>query len=216
MINSSIGLTCPSVPLAVFPPLTDVCGASQQPILLGHFGDAGVATNTFTIQLPAALYYFDNGAGGITQQFQYFAFDASNSVSGMRVFDFTGSLHSQRDYEVGLVYMDDSARASTVLVNETNTVFFPASTSVSQNKIKVVLEHEPPYWAEHYKFVVKPSQGTYETIWTFLAFEQTGCPPADDCGPTPFINEPGTFWFRLEGQSQNIVKVGDVLLQDKL
>tara|TARA_R110000824_G_scaffold265436_1_gene454347 strand:+ start:1951 stop:6930 length:4980 start_codon:yes stop_codon:yes gene_type:complete len=211
LINSSISSSCSAVPLAVFPPMSDICGASQQPILLKHFGDAGILTNTFSLQLPATLYYYDNGAGGITQQFQYFAFNIPESYAVMRLLGDVSSLHSQRDYEIGVVYMDEYARASTVLVNETNTVFFPASTSVNQNKIKVTLEHLPPYWAKHYKFVAKPSQGLYQTIWSALSFEQTGCLVAEECGPTPFLAEPGSYWFRLEGQSQNIVDVGDVL-----
>jgi len=210
LIQSAISLPCPSIPLTTFPPTAEVCGGTQEPIALRHFGDPGIATNTFSIQIPAVLYYFDDGAGNVSSQYEYFAFNAPESYATQRVVATAASLHSQRDYEVGVVYMDEYARASTVLVNETNTVFFPASTSVDQNRIKVTLEHLPPYWATHYKFVLKPSQGTYNTVFCSISFEQLGC-NTDDCGPTPFAPEPGTYWFRLEGQSQNLVKVGDVL-----
>ena len=215
LINSSIDGACTGIsPIAPWPPVTDTCASAQEPMLLQHFGDGATATNTFSLQLPAVLYYFDDGllaSNSITKQFQYFAFNLASTTSSLKLNQFTGSLHSHRDYEVGVVYMDEYGRASTVLVNETNTVFFPASTSTQQNKVKVTLENLPPYWATHYKFVMKPSQGTYETIWTSLGFEQTGCLTEEGCGPSPFKADLGSYWFRLEGESQNLVQVGDVL-----
>ena len=219
LINSSIDGACTGIsPITPWPPVTDTCASAQEPMLLQHFGDGATATNTFSLQLPAALYYFDDGlsaSDSITKQFQYFAFNLAETTSSMKLSEFTGSLHSHRDYEVGVVYMDEYGRASTVLVNETNTVFFPAYTSTQQNKVKVTLENLPPYWATHYKFVMKPSQGTYETIWTALVFEQGGCDDPETCGPTPFKNDPGNYWLRLEGESQNIVSVGDILTVKK-
>ena len=38
------------------------------------------------------------------------------------------SLHSNRDYEVGIVYLDEYARASSVLVSEYNTAYIPQKT----------------------------------------------------------------------------------------
>lgn len=219
LINSSIDGSCTGIsPIAPWPPVTDTCASAQEPMLLQHLGDGATLTKTFSLQLPATLYYFDDGlvaSNSVTKQFQYFAFNLAETTSSMKLTEFTGSLHSHRDYEVGVVYMDEYGRASTVLVNETNTVFFPASNSTQQNKVKVTLENLPPYWATHYKFVMKPSQGTYETIWTTLSFEQTGCNTPEECGPTPFNAALGNYWFRLEGESQNIVSVGDVLTVKK-
>lgn len=215
LINSSIDGACTGFPLSPWPPTTDVCQSAQEPMLLKHFGDAGVATNTFSLQLPAVLYYFDNGdatdPNRYTEQFQYYAFDlAATSAIYTRV-GFTGSLHSHRDYEVGLVYMDEYARASTVLTTADNSVYFPASSSTQKNEATVTLAHLPPYWAKHYKFVMKPSQGAYETLWSVLSFQQSGCPVPDECGPEPFSIDLASYWFRLEGQSQNLVSVGDIL-----
>ena len=88
-------------------------------------------------------------------------------------------------------------------------------SSILQNRIWATISSPAPYWARWYKFVVKPSQGKYETIWSTIAFQQTGCIPSgapdDTCGPTPFGADPDSFWFRLEGDSQNIVGVGDML-----
>ena len=215
LINSSIDGACTGLPLSPWPPTTDVCQSAQEPMLLKHFGDAGILTNTFSLQLPAVLYYFDNGdatdPNRYTEQFQYYAFDLANTFANSTRVGFTGSLHSYRDYEVGVVYMDEYARASTVLTTATNTVFFPASSSTQKNQAAVTLENSPPYWAKHYKFVMKPSQGAYETLWSTLSFQQTGCPTPDECGPEPFSIDLASYWFRLEGQSQNLVSVGDIL-----
>lgn len=215
LINSSIDGACTGFPLSPWPPTTDVCQSAQEPMLLKHFGDAGVLTNTFSLQLPAVLYYFDNGNAAdpnrYTEQFQYYSFNLPATTSGFTRVGFTGSLHSHRDYEVGVVYMDENARASTVLTNETNTVYFPASTSTQKNQAVVRLQNLPPYWASKYKFVMKPSQGAYQTIWCVMSFQQSGCPIPDECGSEPFSVDNSSYWFRLEGQSQNIVQVGDVL-----
>ena len=216
LINSSIDGGCTGIsPITPWPPITDICASAQEPMLLKHAGDGATATNTFSLQLPAALYYFDNGNAAdpnrYTEQFQYYAFNLAATSANFTRVGFTGSLHSHRDYEVGVVYLDKYARASTVLTAPTNTVYFPASSSTQQNKTTVTLEHLPPYWAEHYKFVMKPSQGAYETLWSVLSFQQSGCPVPDECGPEPFSIDLSSYWFRLEGQSQNLVSVGDVL-----
>ena len=48
----------------------------------------------------------------------------------------TQSLHSDRDYEVGIIYMDEYNRASTALVSPNNTVHIPCEFSDNQNMNK--------------------------------------------------------------------------------
>ena len=43
------------------------------------------------------------------------------------------SLHSNRDYEIAIVYMDEYGRSSTALVDTDNTVFIPCENSIDQN-----------------------------------------------------------------------------------
>lgn len=213
LLDSSIDGQCTGpFPLTTFPPISDICG-SQDPIRLLHPGtiSSPTATGTFSLQLTALLYYFTPDSITQTKQYEYFAFNLGTSKGSYSLLDSTRSLHSHRDYEVGVVYLDEYGRASTVLESQNNTTYFPPYTSIQQNKIQVSLQNLAPYWAKHYKFVVKPSQGRYETIWSALSFAQTGCLTAEECGPTPFNAETGSYWFRLEGDSQNIVSVGDVL-----
>ena len=80
----------------------------------------------------------------------------------------TGSLHSNRDFATGIVYLDDYGRASTVLTSNFNTISIPAVDSIRLNAIQATVENYAPSWAQRYKFVVKPSKGSYETIFSNL------------------------------------------------
>ena len=108
----------------------------------------------------------------------------------------TQSLHSNRDYEVGIVYMDDFNRSTTALVSPNNTVHVPCGKSSTKNylKINIPSTQHPPYWATRYKFVIKANAENYDTIYTNLFFKN------------PETNE---VWFYLEGENSRKVQVGD-------
>lgn len=109
------------------------------------------------------------------------------------------SLHSNRDYEIGIVYMDEYNRASTALVSKNNTIHIPCSNSEYQNKIQVVIPPTqiPPYWAKRYKFVIKPNKDKYETIYCSIFFTDP---------------ETGNAYFLLEGENAKKVEQGDRLI----
>jgi len=133
--------------------------------------------------------------GGVTNIFEYFRF-----VGGEASFTSdkdTSSLHSNRDYEAGIVYMDDYARASTVLVSEYNTIYIEPRDSVNINTIKVEINSKAPYWAKKYKFVLKPSLGGYETIYSNFFYIR----PSDNM-----------VFFKLEGDNANKVIKGQTLI----
>jgi len=111
---------------------------------------------------------------------------------------FSQSLHSNRDYETGIVYLDEYGRATTPLVCTSNTIYIPAENSITTNKISVSIDNKPPHWAKRYKFVVKPSRATYETIYCRRFY------------PDP--NDTSIVWFALEGEDRQIVKEGDQLI----
>ena len=149
-----------------------------------------VGSNIFSLQVLAMKYN-----SGTTDVYEYFKF--SRGVGSFISTQDTSSLHSNRDYETGIVYMDDYGRASTVLVSEFNTTFVPPSASVDQNKIKVNIENYAPAWASKYKFVLKPSEGGYETIYSNFYYQSL---------TTRVI------YFKLEGDNQNKVQKGDILI----
>lgn len=109
------------------------------------------------------------------------------------------SLHSNRGYEIGIVYMDEFNRASTALVSPNNTQHIPCGYSPNKNSIQVTIPFTQvaPSWAKRYKFVIKPDAEGYEVIYTNLFFTD------------PDTNE---VWFYLEGENTKKVEVGDRLI----
>tara|TARA_B100000767_G_C19777477_1_gene543541 strand:+ start:3813 stop:8600 length:4788 start_codon:yes stop_codon:yes gene_type:complete len=151
-------------------------------------------SSSFTIQLLAMKY--SNTTGGVTSDmYEYFRFIRFNVQYSSDVNK--NSLHSNRDFETGLVYMDEYARASTVLVAEYNTIYIPPASSVNKNRIQVTVNNYAPVWATKYKFVVKPSKTGYETIYTNFFYTN------------PFDN---VTHFKLEGDNTNKVQTGDRII----
>jgi len=109
------------------------------------------------------------------------------------------SLHSNRGYEIGIVYMDEFNRSTTALVSPNNTVHVPCSASNTRNSIQVTIPstQKPPYWATRYKFVIKPDEENYDTIYSSV-----------------FFNDPSSnnSYFLLEGENARKVQSGDRLI----
>ena len=106
------------------------------------------------------------------------------------------SLHSNRDYEIGIVYMDEFNRSSTALVSPLNTQHIPCGYAKNKNSIRVTIPTTQiaPYWATRYKFVIKPDEENYETIYSSIFFKD------------PNTNET---YFLLEGENARKVEQGD-------
>ena len=120
-------------------------------------------------------------------------------VASLQVQSTNKSLHSNRDYEVGIVYMDSYKRATTALASRYNTVFVPPASSKEKNHIQVTIPTNmtAPGWAETYKFVLKQSKGAYNIIYS----------------NTYYYDESTTsYWFRLVGQDQALVEEGTELI----
>jgi hypothetical protein len=149
----------------------------------------------FYIQLLAAKYFEELNPENIV--YEYFQ-DNGSSASYSRLESFK-SLHSNRDYEVAIVYMDKYLRSSTALVANNNTVFFNADTSDTKNSIDVTIPAGvlAPSWADYYKFVIKPSKTDYEVIYSNIYY-------------TDGVSN--TTWFLLEGNNVSKVQVGDFLI----
>jgi hypothetical protein len=115
------------------------------------------------------------------------------------------SLHSNRVYEIGIVYMDEFGRSSTALVAPNNKVELECGDSIFQNQIRVTIPSLmlAPSWASRYKFVIKPDTDLYETIYTNQFFVW----PV----PDPLLPEPDVIdvYFLLEGENAAKVEKGD-------
>jgi len=80
---------------------------------------------------------------------------------------------SDRDYEIGIAYLDDYGRMTTVLTtssdntnnNQSNSVYIPAENSDTANSLVVKIKNKAPEWATGYRFFVKQSKGEYYNLF---------------------------------------------------
>ena len=151
------------------------------------------ASNEIGLQLPA-MKYVDDPVTPTQEVYEYYSISFSQAT--YQEIANTQSLHSNRDYEIGIVYMDDFNRSTTALVSPNNTVHIPCGLSSSKNSIQVTIpfSQRPPAWATRYKFVIKPDQENYEVIYSSIFFED------------PLSNNA---YFLLEGENARKVEVGD-------
>ena len=85
---------------------------------------------------------------------------------------------SDRDYEIGIAYLDDYGRMTTVLTtssdntgnNQSNSVYIPSDNSDTSNYLVVNVKNKAPEWATGYRFFVKQSKTEYYNIFpvTFI------------------------------------------------
>lgn len=154
------------------------------------------ASNQIGLQIPA-MKYVDNIVTPTQEVYEYYSITFSQA--SFQEIGNTQSLHSNRDYEVGIVYMDDFNRSTTALVSPNNTVHIPCGLSSLKNSIQVTIpiEQRPPAWATRYKFVIKTDEENYETIYCNIYFEDP---------------DSNSAFFLLEGENARKVEVGDRLI----
>lgn len=131
---------------------------------------SSIGSDIIGLQLPAVLFV-DNVI--TPTQFVYEYYQITNGEAFYQEIDSPKSLHSNRGYEIGIVYMDGYNRATTALVSPNNTVHVPCSLSDRKNSIRVTIpiSQVAPAWAKSYKFVIKPDEQDYETIYTPIFFQ---------------------------------------------
>jgi hypothetical protein len=123
------------------------------------------ATNVLNLIIPnRAIDIEESGSGDLEGKTDYVF------CEGVVIFYSSGtlftSMHSSRDYEVGMVFLDDKGRKTTVIDAKNNSVYIESLDSVNQNVLKVTTTGTPPSWAKYYKFAVKYDRDKYETIFT--------------------------------------------------
>ena len=157
------------------------------------------SSRSLQLQMPAMRYVVDPanpGAStdGFWEYYKILSVSATFSTVGV-----PRSLHSNRGYEVGIVYMDEFLRSSTALVSRNNTIQTTCANSATINQIQVDIPwtQRAPFWAKFYKFVIKPDQSTYETIFSETFFKD------------PKSN---SVFFLLEGENAAKVEAGQQLI----
>lgn len=166
--------------------------AVDEPVSVMH--TAG--TNVISFQFPA-MQFVNDVASVTTSVYEYYAVTAvSLTYSALGS---PQSLHSNRGYEVGMVYMDGFNRSTTALVSTNNTVSVGCGNSSDKNQIQVTIPTTQiaPAFATRYKFVIKPDEASYETIYTSIFFYDTAS---------------ATDYFLLRGENAAKVEEGDRLI----
>lgn len=156
------------------------------------------ASDIIGFQLPAMQFVDDPTGAAITQEvYEYYSIGTAD-IEFAEIGD-PSSLHSNRGYEIGILYMDDYNRMTTALVSPQNTVHIPCNNSEFKNIIKVNIptSQVAPSWATRYKFCIKPDKKDYDIIYSNLFFRD----PAS-----------GADYFLLEGQNSQKIEVGDELI----
>jgi len=114
----------------------------------------------------------------------------------------SSSCKSNRDYEIGIIYLDEFGRKTTTLTSLINTIYIPQSFSTKQNKLKITIPptQKPPSFADRYKIVVKTLPLIYENIYI-----------------NEFYNDEDNFyvWCKLEGDTKDKVQKNDTLIVKK-
>jgi hypothetical protein len=102
---------------------------------------------------------------------------------------------SNRDYEVGLVYLDDYGRTTTVITptQNTNTITIPGANSDKANNIRLTIAggYQPPCFATSYRIMLKQNKQDYYNIY-----------------PITYFNEGQFKWFLINQADQDKISVG--------
>ena len=164
--------------------------AVEQPII------AGPSSGTEMSLVVLAAAYTNNPSSPIASTIAFEYFDIAEAEFSFQQEPSSESLHSNRGYEIGIVYMDGFNRATTALVSESNTVYVPCSASPTKNEVVVNIPPSQlaPDFAKRYKFVIKPDGEQYETIYSNIYFKDS---------------ESDFTYFLLEGENIAKVEEGD-------
>lgn len=166
--------------------------AAGEPIAITTSPSSNIVSLQFT-----ATRYVDNPASVTNDYYDVYTIVGAGVI--LENFQKQKSLHSNRDYEIGIVYMDEFNRATPANVSQFNTVHIPCNYSVFANSITVTIppSQVAPAWASRYKFVCKADMAGYETIYSNVFFTN------------PYNSYT---YFLLQGESARKVEEGDRLI----
>lgn len=158
-------------------------------------------TTQISIKTPELAYRvddtpLDSGDNPLNTHIEniYWGFQPDSNVLFYEIGS-VSTVKTNRSYEVGLVYMDEFNRETTVQTQLNNTILIPHELALSKNKIKISLSSNPPAFADRYKIVIKQRKLLYHTIYA-----------------TTFYIDGLFRWIKLENDNKEKVKVGDILI----
>lgn len=105
------------------------------------------------------------------------------------------SFKTNRDYQIGFLYLDDYGRSSTVVTSSNSSVHVPASSAGKRNYLKIAVNHYPPSWATKYRVAIRQNREDYYNIY-----------------PVGVVQDGAYAWFRLNSSDKNKVIEGDYVV----
>lgn len=189
-----------SAAVTTSPPDTDL-------VTFGLITLSSSTSTTFSLTLPTVIHRVDNTPAdpndndftNFTEVWKYSGVLANNLVINSQ--STNRSLKSNRSYEVGIVYLDNHGRYSSVLLPKESTqsnaseIFVPVENSTDINKLQITVKNPAPYWADRYKFFVKTNKQNHYNIYA-----------------TVFYEDGLDRWVLLEGTNIKKVEAGQTLI----
>ena len=74
------------------------------------------------------------------------------------------SMKTDRDYEVGISYLDEYGRSSTILTSDNAVVHNPIYNSIYTSSLKLKINHIAPLFSKYYRIFLKQSMDDYQTV----------------------------------------------------
>ncbi len=78
--------------------------------------------------------------------------------------EYKRSIKSDRNYEIGVVYVDKFNRQTPVLTNDSGSFYVNKEQAVSYNAFNIKLTNNPPAWATHFKYFIKETSAEYYNL----------------------------------------------------
>ena len=128
----------------------------------------------------------------------YTSLNINSTLPGVR------SFRSDRDYEIGIAYLDEYQRQTTVLTPPTitsgplqsnSTIYIPPTQSITANDIQLKIFNYAPDWATHYRLYIKQKKDEYYTIYPLL-----------------YYAEGAARWFLYSKADRDKFNIGDYLI----
>jgi hypothetical protein len=146
------------------------------------------------IQVPMVVY----NTGGDAGTYSYEGFEVQNAQIAISSGIGVPSLHSNRDYDIGMVYMDKYGRSTPALVSLNGSMNVAAGRNSQRNaaQVEIPISQKPPSWATNFRFAIKPSkQPEYDTLYFLRAYK---------------VTNREQYWLLLEGETIQKVEEGNV------
>ena len=108
---------------------------------------------------------------------------------------------SNRDYEVGIAYLDEYGRMTTPLIptlnnsQYSNTVYIPTKQSITSNDLRININNNPPVFANKYRIFLKESNQPYDNIFPLFYYVASS-----------------KVYFYIDRSDVNKVKEGDYII----